>query len=255
LLSSAAESVDLFLAPSRFAARMHQERGFTRPMAHLAPFAVRNDDDWRVPGRRPHDRPYFLFVGRLEPVKGIDTLVRVWDRLEDADLVIVGDGSERTRLEAAAARNPRIVVRGPVPHGELGPYFVHALACLVPSVTYEVAPMVVLEAFSRKTPVIARDLGGAPECVIDSGGGLLFQTEEELLGVLGRVAGNARLREELAENGYRQFLRLWTEDAHLSAFVGMLEEVARRKFGRVSWQLDTPDAGSSPIPERHFAQL
>ncbi len=239
LLADATGNVDVFLAPSRFTIRMHAERGFNRPFTHLPPFSTRSDDEWRNPGPRPHERPYFVFVGRLEPVKGLETLIRVWDRIEGADLLIVGDGSERPIVERAAARNPRIVFRGPIPPSDLGPYFTHSQACLVPSVTYEVAPTVVLEAFARRAPVIARDLGGIPEFVQDSGGGLLFKTDDDLLAAIERVRRDRPLRDELAKRGYAAFAAHWTETAHLAAYLTVINDVAQRKFGQLPWASET----------------
>jgi glycosyltransferase involved in cell wall biosynthesis len=245
LLARASRSIDQFIAPSVFTARLHADRGFERPLAHLPPFAPRQDDDWRAPGMRPHARPYFLFVGRLERVKGIETLLRTWDRVPDVDLVVVGDGSERARVAAAAAANPRIVLRGAVPPGSLGPYFVHALACLVPSVTYEVAPTVVLEAFARKTPVVARDLGGTSEFVGESGGGLLFRTEPELLEALRRLSGDPSLRRDLGDNGYQAFLRRWTPEVHVTAYIELIERLAQTRLGDIPWR---PAGSGSEAP-------
>ncbi|MGH9371339.1 MAG: glycosyltransferase, partial [Vicinamibacterales bacterium] len=101
LLASASRHVDRFLSPSRFTAAMHRERGFAEPVGHLPYFIERRDDDWRHPGERPQERPYFLFVGRLEPIKGVHTLLPLWERaaLEcNADLFIAGGGSMEAGL-------------------------------------------------------------------------------------------------------------------------------------------------------------
>ena len=92
LLTRGASHVDQFIAPSRFTARMHEERGFTRPFVVLPVFAERTDRDWQQPAPRPHGRPYFLYVGRLEVVKGPHTLFDVMAKVPDADLLVVGTG-------------------------------------------------------------------------------------------------------------------------------------------------------------------
>jgi glycosyltransferase involved in cell wall biosynthesis len=209
---------------------MHAERGFDRPMTHLPPFSARRDEEWRVPGPRPHPRPYFLYVGRLEILKGVRALADVWDRVPDADLVFVGDGSQRAELEALAARNPRIVVHGPMPPDALGPHYVHAIACVVPSLVYEVAPTVVLEAFARKTPVVARDLGGTSE-LAGEGGGILYTTDDELVAALAGLAASPETRAALAEVGYAAFERRWTTAVHLAAYLRLIDEVAEQKAG------------------------
>jgi glycosyltransferase involved in cell wall biosynthesis len=238
LAARAAEHVDAFLTPSRFTARMHVERGFARPLVHLPPFSPRADAEGERRSARPHPRPYFLFVGRLEPVKGLSTLFSAWDRFAGPDLVILGDGSLRAAAEDAASRNPRIVVRGAVPADAVGPYFAHAIATLVPSLTYEVAPTVVLESFARRTPVIARDLGGISEFVTESGGGVLFRTDAELDAALGRFVRDPAMAAELGKRGHHAFNSRWTEDIHLDAYLGLIEKAAAQKFGRVPWHTE-----------------
>ena len=78
LLRRSCRHVDAFIAPSRFTAAMHAQRGFSRPMVHLPHFTDRADDDMSRPVRCPHDRPYFLFVGRLELIKGLQTVIPLW---------------------------------------------------------------------------------------------------------------------------------------------------------------------------------
>jgi glycosyltransferase involved in cell wall biosynthesis len=239
LLSRAAMEVDQFLAPSRFAARMHAERGFKRRIAHLPVFTERADSDWRHPAPRPHQRPYFLFVGRLEYVKGAHTLIDTWRCMPDYDLLIAGTGSYEPQLRAAAAGNSRIHFLGPKSQRELGPLYYHALACLVPTVGYETFGLVSIEAFARKTPVIARDLGPLPEVVEDSGGGFVYRTDEELLSLMERIAASPRLRQELGEDGYNSFQRWWTKEAHLERYFEFLRKNATEKLGRVPWERAT----------------
>ncbi|MEJ7712595.1 MAG: glycosyltransferase [Pyrinomonadaceae bacterium] len=80
---------------------------------------------------------------------------------------------------------------GALPQRELGNLYYHAIACLVPSITYETFGIIIMKAFARKTPVIVRDLGPLPEVVQDSGGGLVFRTDEELLQSIRRIGQNA----------------------------------------------------------------
>jgi len=53
MLERMAEKVDQFVAPSRFTAGMHAERGFSRSVEHLPNFIERVDDEWQSPGPRP----------------------------------------------------------------------------------------------------------------------------------------------------------------------------------------------------------
>ena len=235
-LARASQAVDQFIAPSRFAVDMHASRGFGRPVAHLPYFTDRADQDWVRPPPRPHDRPYFLFVGRLEPIKGAHTLVDLWSQVDDADLLIAGAGSEAASLRARAAGNPRVRFLGGVSPDRLGALYVHALACVVPSLTYETFGIVVIEAFARRTPVIVRDLGALPELVEESGGGLVYRSGAELRSALRRIAESPELRRDLGRRGYDTFVARWSREPHLAQYFDLLRDLARQRFGAIPWE-------------------
>ena len=240
LLDRMARHVDQFVSPSRFTARMHADRGFSKPVGHLPYFIDRVDEDWQNPRPRPQERPYFLFVGRLERIKGLQTLISLWNRVPDHDLLVAGDGEYRAELEALAAGNPRIRFLGPRPQKELGALYHHAVACIVPSITFETFGIIILEAFARRTPVIVRDLGALPEVVQDSGGGFTYRTDDELLAAIRGLAESPALRGELGSKGYAAFCRWWCRDAHLALYFEYLNRIALEKFGCVPWQA-SPD--------------
>jgi glycosyltransferase involved in cell wall biosynthesis len=235
-LERAARHVHQFIAPSRFAVASHAGRGFAPPMAALPYFVDRADADWQTPGPRPQERPYFLFVGRLEAIKGLQTVIAAWDRVPEFDLLVAGAGEHERALRAQAARNPRVHFLGHVPQEALGALYVHAVACLVPSLVYETFGIIVIEAFMRKTPVIARDLGSLTEIVEDSGGGLVFRTDDELVAAIERLGRAPEERRALGERGYDAYLRFWSRDAHMTRYYALLAETAQRALSRVPWQ-------------------
>jgi glycosyltransferase involved in cell wall biosynthesis len=243
LIEKTSQHVDQFVSPSRFTANMHDERGFPQPVAHLPYFIDRVDQDWKAPGPRPQQKPYFLFVGRLEAIKGLQDLIRVWDRVGDFDLLVAGTGNYEEQLRTQAASNPRIKFLGALPQSELGALYFHSLACIVPSITYETFGLIIIESFARKAPVIVHDLGALPEVVRDSGGGFIYRTDEELLAAIARMAASPALRSELGEKGYHAFLQWWSKEAHLELYFNLLSKTASRKFGYVPWE--EKEAGES----------
>jgi len=255
LLEKASQHIDQFVSPSRFTAGMHAERGFPKPVGHLPYFIDRVDQDWTQPGPRPQERPYFLFVGRLETIKGLQTLIEAWEQVNDYDLLVAGTGSYEEQLRAQASSNPRIKFLGALPQRALGALYVHALACLVPSLTYETFGIIIIEAFARQTPVIVRDLGALPEVVHDSGGGFVYRSNEELLAFLRRVGTSAALRTELGGNGYRAFLQWWSREAHLEMYFDLLHRAAKNKFGYVPWEgVRSETANSGRELENHVEE-
>jgi glycosyltransferase involved in cell wall biosynthesis len=230
-LNRASRHVDQFVSPSRFTAAMHRERGFPQPVDHLPYFIDRADQDWREPGPRPQEKPYFLFVGRLEVIKGLQSLIPLWNQVSGFDLLVAGTGMYERELREMARANPRIRFLGPLPQRQLGALYYHAQACIVPSITYETFGMIIIEAFARKTPVIVRDLGALPEVVHDSGGGFVYGTDEELLAAIERMANSTRERAELGERGYQAFIRWWCREAHMELYFDFVRRNAVKKFG------------------------
>jgi len=207
-------------------------------VAHLPHFTDHVDRDRQGPGPRPQERSYFLFVGRLEAIKGLQTLIRLWPKIQGFDLIVVGTGNYEAQLRAEAASNPRIKFLGALPQREIGSLYFHASACIVPSITYETFGIISIEAFARKTPVIVRDLGALPEVINDSGGGFVYRSDEELLTAMRHIGASPALRCELGENGYRAFTRLWSKEVHLKLYFDFLEKIATRKFGYVPWETE-----------------
>jgi glycosyltransferase involved in cell wall biosynthesis len=240
LLDRESAAVDQFVSPSRFTAQMHAQRGFPQPVAHLPYFIDRVDSDWQQPAPRPQERPYFLFVGRLEVIKGLQTLIDFWSTIPEFDLLVAGTGGYEAQLRTQAAANPRIKFLGALPQRALGALYVHALACIVPSITYETFGMINIEAFARKTPVIVRDLGALPEVIEDSGGGFVYRTDAELRNALYGIAQEPELRQELGERGYHAFLQFWCREAHLNYYFDFLQATATKKFGYVPWAETQP---------------
>lgn len=244
LLARASQNIDQFVSPSRFTARMHAERGFPKPVAHLPYFIDLADQDWQDPGPRPQENAYFLFVGRLEVIKGLQTLIDVWKNVSDFDLLVAGTGNYEGPLRAQAASNPRIKFLGGMSPRDLGALYFHALACIVPSLTYETFGIIIIESFARKAPVIVRDLGALPEVVQDSGAGFVYQTEEELLAAIRRIAASPESRRQLGEKGYSAFIRWWSKEAHMELYFNLLQDLATKKFGYVPWEREDARTGA-----------
>ncbi len=114
-----------------------------------------------------------LYVGRIEPVKGIERLLRAVSYLDNRtlSLVIVG-GDEHSRGEVerlkALARDLKIQetvdFRGLVEHEKMPSYYCAADVCAVPSF-YESFGLVALESLACGTPVVASDVGAIKEVI------------------------------------------------------------------------------------------
>ena len=223
LLERELDNVDVFLSPSRFTIAAHVERGFTRPILHLPNFLPTIDvfvDD--PPSELPTNRPYFLFVGRLERLKGVHTLLERFRDYDKADLVIAGDGEYGGELRSLAKGLPNVHFLGRVHPHALAPLYRDAIALVVPSIGFETFGIVLLEAFARGTPAIVHDLGALPEVIADSGGGLVYRTDAELTDALERLRTNPELRSSLGELGRRAWLERWSEEPHIEGYLAAI---------------------------------
>jgi glycosyltransferase involved in cell wall biosynthesis len=168
------------------------------------------------------DAPYFLFVGRLEKLKGLQDLFPVLRALPEARLRIAGTGAYEAELRTLAAGLPNVEFLGQVHPARVAALYAGALAVLVPSLCYEVFPLAPVEAMAHGVPVIARRLGALTEVVAESGAGMLFDTPDECRAAMERLLRQPELRAELGARGRAMALAQWTEDVHLTRYFELI---------------------------------
>lgn len=230
LLEKQQQHVDTFIAMSEFSREKHREFGFSRDMEVVNyflpdsnPAATAADDE------SPQQRPYFLFVGRLEKIKGLDDVIPVFSQYSGADLIIAGDGEYADTLKKIADGNPRVKFIGRVDPDALDRYYRHALALIVPSVCYETFGIILIESFRQGTPVLARRIGPFPEIVSRSGGGLLFDGPDDLARAMQQLQSDPGYRDRLARQGQAGFLQHWSEAAIIPQFLDVVRRTAAGK--------------------------
>jgi glycosyltransferase involved in cell wall biosynthesis len=163
------ESVTRYVAISRFVKEKHVEAG-------LRPSSIRVKPHFAWPGtRRKGPGRYFLYVGRVSPEKGVETIVTAW-KPTFCELRIVGDGPDISRLAALAPPNVRFI--GTVAPTVVSSMMAGARALLVPSSCYEGAGKVVLEAYAAGVPTLASRIGGLPEVIEDTVTGYLLPPKD-----------------------------------------------------------------------------
>ncbi|MEO7041293.1 MAG: glycosyltransferase family 4 protein [Gemmatimonadaceae bacterium] len=231
LLERELHNVDAFVAKSVFSRDKHHEFGFDREMEVIPYFLPANPaaNERVAPPSRPNERPFFLFVGRLEKIKGLDDVIPSFSGTEGPDLLIAGDGEYAGSLRALARDMPRVRFLGRVPLERLGSYYEHALALIVPSVCFETFGIILIEAFRQGTPVIARRLGPFPEIVEKSGAGLLFETRSELDSAIGELAGSPLRRDAMGKAGSSAFVEHWSEEAVMPQYLDLICRTASAK--------------------------
>jgi glycosyltransferase involved in cell wall biosynthesis len=152
-----------------------------------------------------------LYVGRIDPRKGIDTAIDALAHLPpEARLEVVGawdpreEASLRERARALGA-GERVTFAGQRDRAELAARYADCDAVVFPARWDEPWGLVPLEAMGRGRPVVATGRGGSAEYLRDGENCLVFHAGDaaSLAGALHRLAGDPVLRERLREGGLR----------------------------------------------------
>lgn len=134
------------------------------------------------------DRPYVLFVGRITRQKGIAHLLRAAQQFDDSVPLVLCAASPDTpelgaevsaAIDALREQRPDVHwLNGHLDRSDVRQLLSHALVFACPSV-YEPLGIVNLEAMGCEAPVVASDVGGIPEVVVDGQTGLLVHYDAD----------------------------------------------------------------------------
>jgi len=124
------------------------------------------------------NKGYFLYVGRVDREKGINTLIQAMENLpEDIKLHIVGTGYDMERLKELVGdlRLNNIIFRGYLSGDKLNKEYENCIATVLPCNWFEVFGRTILESFLHGKPVIASNIAAIPEIVEHNVNGILFE--------------------------------------------------------------------------------
>jgi glycosyltransferase involved in cell wall biosynthesis len=133
--------------------------------------------------RQPHEPLRVGYIGRYDPVKGVDVLVQAVASLPAAcpiQLTLFGSADGHggpeylARLRHLAGSDRRITINGPHPRGRIAEFFAAIDLLAVPSTWLETGPIVVYEALAHRVPVLGSRQGGIAELVRDGVDGYLL---------------------------------------------------------------------------------
>ncbi len=183
-----------------------------------------------------------LAVGRLVEQKGFEYLVRACGILRRESLhfqcIVVGDGPLRSRLEDlrdGLGLNKMIMMPGTVQQEQIKKWFQEAAVFAAPSVIAKNGdrdgiPNVILEALAIGVPVVATEVSGIPEVIIDQDTGILIPQRDE--NALATAVENILLEHAPVDmfrvNGRRKIEREFDIRTNVTAFVEILSQYHRK---------------------------
>jgi glycosyltransferase involved in cell wall biosynthesis len=162
-------AIDLYICLTEFSRQKFIEGG-------LPPERIIVKSNFVYPDPGPGDGKggYALFVGRLTPEKGVETLLAAWDRVKSPRILkFVGEGPLAARVEAFCEGRTNVQWLGHKSASEVKELMGAASVLVFPSEWYEPFGRVAIESFSKGTPVITSRLAGMPEIVQDGHTGFL----------------------------------------------------------------------------------
>jgi len=221
-----------FIAPSEFMKKTVVEYGISAKRVEVIPHFI--DLEGRKPSKEegglPADRQGVVFVGRLSPEKGIATLLQAMKELPDVRCSIVGEGPDRARLslivQDLGLKN--VHFKGAKYGKDLEREIADARAVIVPSESYEVFGLTVLEAYAYGKPVIASKIGGLPEVVKEGETGFLFEPgngRELAQKISAMTLEKAR---QMGSKGRKLAETAYTPEGHYKKIIALYEEAKRK---------------------------
>ncbi len=203
-------NVSRFVVPSRFVLEKLVEWGWARERFTYIPnfVDVERFRPSQAIGRR------FVYCGRLQSLKGVETLVRA-AALAKQPLTMVGSGPEEKRLrQLSEDLGADVLFLGHQTKAALVDVIQSARAIVVPSECNENAPLALLEGYAAGRPVIGSRMAGIPELVREGETGALFAAGEvealaaSLAAICGAarqpIGGNGRGRPPLGRAGFHR---------------------------------------------------
>lgn len=185
---------------------------------------------------------YFLFVGRLLPIKGIATLLQGYRRYRKNtqskpwSLVIVGDGEEMRKIEQEAKSTPGIIAAGTKTGEELCQYYGLASALVMPSET-ETWGLVVNEAMASGLPVLVSTGCGCASTLVEEGkNGWTFEAGDAdmLAEVMKRCAALRPSALEAMGEQSSQRIGAWSLDTFADGVIAALRIPRRQEASIVA---------------------
>ena len=163
-------------------------------------------------GKSKASADFYLAIGRIDKLKGIDLLLDAFRKMPDKKLRIAGSGENMEQYRSMAGEN--VLFLGQLDREQLRAQIHSARAVIAASQLYESFGLTVTEAYAAHKPVIVGDIGNIGSLVEDGVTGIkfLYNSSDALIEAIETFEkGNV---EEMGENGFRKFQEVYSPEAN-----------------------------------------
>ena len=221
------KSVTIYASPTVFLKRWLVAAGFPAERIVVIPNMA------AIPGTTadPATGAYVAYAGRMSPEKGINTLIAA-AALTGLPLHLAGDNSTEGHYVSEEPRN--VTFAGWLNRGQLDDFYRNARFAVVPSIWFEVSPLVIAEAMSHGLPVIASRIGGMPDIVEDGVTGLLFEpgNANDLAAKMRHLWDSPELCRRMGQAGREKAIREYSDDVYYERLMAVyLKAISLAKEG------------------------
>jgi glycosyltransferase involved in cell wall biosynthesis len=212
-LENVKRRISTFISPSKFLKNKFLEYGYPEDKIVVLPYSYPKNDTaiQQYASTSNKINKYYLYIGRLSPEKGIDTLCEA-AKIAGVKLIIAGEGPNKEYLKSKCDCE-KISFVGHKTGKELIELRKNAWFVVVPSEWYENYPFSIIESFSDAVPVIGANIGGIPELVKDKNTGYLFESKnvEQLVKILSTTAKMSSTSRNKLGEAAAKFIKLTSD--------------------------------------------
>ena len=213
--------IDKLIALTKFGKKKFIEFGIPENKLTVKPNFI--NESKQVKNSNPVKEEFILYVGRLTKEKGIETLIKAWEKI-DFKLKIFGDGPLKEKIKKII--NKRIELNEFVPNIEISKKMSQAKFLIFPSEWYEPFGITLLEAFANKLPILSSNIGSMKEIITDKENGILFKASnvEDLIEKINLMINNPDLLNIIKEKAYDKYLDLYTPQKNYQMLIKIYKE-------------------------------
>ncbi|MEL7496743.1 MAG: glycosyltransferase [Planctomycetota bacterium] len=214
------KKVDLYFAPTEFTRQKFITAGFDGDLIEVKPNFLAPD-----PGVGEGAGNYALFIGRLSPEKGLDTMIEAWEKVDSKlPLKIIGDGPQRELVQQAHQKG-LVDWLGRLPPDQVIPLIQNATMLIMPSSWYETFGRVVMESFACGTPVVVAGHGAMYQLVTEGVDGVSFtpKNADELFQRVVNLVENPGKLQQMRVAARQTYEKRFTKDTNYNLLMNIYQ--------------------------------